>query len=207
MWESDTHPGGGAPGRHPRRHLRPGGRAIRGGTPRGMPNAFTSLGPDVTPPSSQVTSPSDGGVVAAGADGRRRRRAPTTGWAVIAKLEVSVTTTAATIDARDCPVAGGGTASCTFTFVAPQPASRPRFVDRDGGGHRRRGPDQLSSRPRWRCSARRALPAISPASGSTLGGTAVTLSGANFVPGSRRCSSTVSRERSSPPPSRRLAQP
>jgi hypothetical protein len=180
MWESDTILGAELPagipaGSYDLLVVDPAGQTAR------KPNAFTSLGPDTTPPTVQVWRPSDGDSVGAGAtvpvvvsadDGAGR----------IVRLEVIVATTTATLDTRDCPLSGGGTASCTYTIVAPPPASSYDSltvvaVATDGAG--------LSGTQQATLALLAApIPTgISPAAGSTLGGTVLTLSGANFIGG------------------------
>lgn len=180
MWESDTLLGAEIPagipaGQYDLVVVDPGGHSAR------MPQAFASLGPDVTPPLVQVSSPSDGGAVAAGATVAVVASADD-GLGQIAKLEVEVATTSGTIEARDCPLTGGATAACTFTIIAPDPSSGDdaltvTAVATDGAGLV--GAQQATV-------ALLAAPiagAVSPAAGSTLGGTVVTLSGANFYDG------------------------
>jgi hypothetical protein len=180
MWESDTILGAEIPagipaGLYDLVVVDPGGHTAR------RPQAFASLGPDVTPPLVQVSSPSDGGALAAGATIAVVASADD-GWGKIAKLEVVVATTGETLEARDCPLTGGATAACTFTLIAPDPSSGDDSLTvtalaTDGAG-------LVSSQQATVALLAAPIAAgVSPAAGSTLGGTVVTLSGANFYDG------------------------
>jgi hypothetical protein len=146
-----------------------------------LPQAFTSLGIDTTPPSVTIESPLDGSLIGATAPVAVVVAADD-GYGVLTDLQVTITAGTAAPWSQACSLTGGSRASCAFSFPAPAPVAEGETMLIDaqatGGG----GLTQTT-----RISVQ-LLPApvptgISPAAGSTLGGTAVTLSGADFVAG------------------------
>jgi IPT/TIG domain len=154
--------------------------------PRGhqsrLPAAFTSLGVDTTPPVVAVASPSDGAVVGAGAEIAVVVTADD-GLGQLGGLRVTFATSTGALPAHDCLVASGAsTASCPFTMPAPEPAVNPDTLVITAQASGSGGLTQEAQ------IAVQLVPApvptgISPDVGSTLGGTPVMISGANFVPG------------------------
>jgi hypothetical protein len=143
--------------------------------------AFTSLGVCTTPPTVAISSPVDGSVLGAGA--------PVTvvvtaddGYGVIDGLTVTVTAGGVTKPAYDCPLPGGSSASCTVSFPAPAPVSPgdTLVVDAQAIGS---GGLAATAEARVALVPAPAPTAFSPAAGSTLGGTSVTVTGAGFVDG------------------------
>jgi IPT/TIG domain/Bacterial Ig domain len=153
----------------------PRGHSVR------LPGAFTSLGADTIPPSVSISSPSDGGVIGSGATVDVIVAADD-GYGQLASLEVTVGTGSTTLPLHICQVSGSTQTSCAFSIVAPAPAAAGDmlFVDAQAIGSGGLIGETNVSAP--------LVPApvptgISPAAGSTLGGTAVTLSGTGFVAG------------------------
>jgi IPT/TIG domain len=154
--------------------------------PRGLksrlPSAFTSLGVCTTPPVVTITSPASGAVVGAGAQLAIGVTADD-GFGQLVGLRVTLASAAGPLPAYDCPlVSGAATASCPFTVTAPAPAADSDMLlvaaQASGSGG-------LTAKAEV---AVQLVPApistsISPGDGSTLGGTLVTISGANFVAG------------------------
>jgi hypothetical protein len=180
IWESDTILGAQIPAGLPAGMYDLIVRDPRGHTAR-QPMAFTSLGPDTTPPTVTVASPSDGAAIAAGAP-LAVVVAADDGLGQIASLGVMVSTSAGLIAVPACPVTGGSSAACTFTVTAPAPVSDTDALTVDAVATDEVG---LTGERRVVLALVRApVPTgISPAKGSTLGGTVVTLSGADFVAG------------------------
>jgi hypothetical protein len=153
--------------------------------PRGhsaqLAGAFTSLGPDSTPPTVQIKNPSDGGVIATNAPVDVLILADD-GYGILATLKVTITAGTAAPSTKDCYVTGGSSASCTFSFPAPAPTADGDMLSIDAEATGSGGLMQTAH------ASMRMVPApvatgLSPKVGSTRGGTAVTLSGANFVVG------------------------
>ena len=155
------------------------------GDPRGhsarLAQAFTSLGMDTTPPTVSITSPIDGSVIGANAPVNVLVAADD-GYGVLTDLQVTITAGTAAPSLQVCSLPGGSRASCTFSFPAPAPAADGDMLLIDAQAT---GTDGLIQKTR---ASVLLVPApvatgISPNAGSTQGGTAVTLSGANFVVG------------------------
>jgi hypothetical protein len=180
IWESETILGAQIPAGLPTGVYDLVVRDPRGYTAR-EPMAFTSLGPDTDPPTVTIATPDDGGSVAAGAEVAVVVAAED-GFGRITGLAVTVSTSAGPVAVPACPVTGGSSAACTFTVTAPAPASdgdtlTVDAVATDGVG--------LTAEARAVLALVRAPVAtgISPAAGTTLGGTPVTVSGADFLAG------------------------
>ena len=153
--------------------------------PRGhgarLAQAFTSLGTDSTPPTVTIKSPTDGDVIGGNAPVSVLVWA-NDGHGVLGDLQVTVTVGGAARPSRICAATGGSSASCTFSFPAPAPASDGDMliVDSQVTGS---GCLVQKSRASMRLVPAPVATGISPAAGSTQGGTVVTISGANFVAG------------------------
>jgi hypothetical protein len=155
------------------------------GDPRGhstrLALAFTSLGMDTTPPTVSITSPRDGSVIGANA-AVDVLVAADDGYGTLTDLEVTITAGTAAPLTETCSLTGGARASCTFSFPAPAPTADGEMLSIDAQATGTGGLTQ---------SAHASMPlvpapvptGISPNAGSTQGGTAVTLSGANFLVG------------------------
>ncbi|HEX3901985.1 MAG TPA: IPT/TIG domain-containing protein [Polyangia bacterium] len=153
-----------------------------GGVVARLPGAFVSLGLDTIAPLLTIASSAQGGVVGADAPVALVVTADD-GLGQLVGLQVTIGTATVSLPMHVCPVSGGSTVSCPFTFAAPTPASNPDtlFIDAQatGGG----GLTTTAS------LALQLVPApvptgIAPAVGTTLGGTLVTVSGDDFVSGS-----------------------
>ena len=151
--------------------------------PRGhsarLAQAFTSLGMDTTPPTVTITNPMDGQVVGATAPIDVLVVADD-GYGVLTNLQVTITAGRAAPSTKGCSLPGGPRASCTFSFPAPAPAADGDMLAIDAQATGSAGLVQTShvSMPLYPAPV---PTGISPPSGSTLGQTVVTLSGANFV--------------------------
>jgi hypothetical protein len=193
---------GGAPASFPLTGLTRESVALLGGTippglpaghydlivsdPRGqqsrLPSAFTSLGVDTTPPVVTITNPPDGAVVGAGAALTVVVTADD-GYGRLDGLQLTFATEAGALPAYDCPlVPGAAQTSCPFTMTVPAPAED---TDTLVISARASGSGGLSQTTQI---AVQVVPAatptgIYPTAGSTLGGTAVAISGDNIVPG------------------------
>ncbi len=146
-----------------------------------LAQAFTSLGIDSIPPRVTITSPTDGSgigetapvdVVVAADDG----------YGLLTNLQVTITGGTAAPPPQVCSLSGGSRGSCAFSFPAPAPAADGDMLVIDAQAT---GSGGLTQTVRVSVLL---LPApvptgISPNVGSTLGTTAVTLSGADFVAG------------------------
>jgi hypothetical protein len=155
------------------------------GDPRGhstrLALAFTSLGMDTTPPTVSITNPRDGSAIGANASVDVLVTADD-GYGTLTGLEVTITAGTAAPSTETCSLTGGPRASCTFRFPAPAPTADGDMLSIDAQATGTGGLIQTAHAAMPLCPA--PLPAgISPSSGSTQGGTAVTLSGANFVVG------------------------
>jgi hypothetical protein len=144
-----------------------------------LPQAFTSLGVDTTPPSVTIESPADGSLIGATAPVDVVVAADD-GYGVLTDLQVTITAGTAAPWSQSCSLTGGARASCAFSFPAPAPAAGGDMLSIDAQAT---GSGGLTQKTRVSVQL---LPApvptgISPVAGSTLGGTAVTLSGADFV--------------------------
>jgi hypothetical protein len=155
------------------------------GDPRGhstrLALAFASLGIDTTPPTVSITSPRDGSAIGANASVDVLVAADD-GYGTLTGLEVTITAGTAAPSTETCSLTGGARASCTFRFPAPAPTADGDMLSIDAQAIGSGGLIQTAH------AAMPLVPAplaagISPSSGSTQGGTAVTLSGANFVVG------------------------
>jgi IPT/TIG domain len=151
--------------------------------PRGqssrLPQAFTSLGPDLIPPVVTITSPTDDSFVGAESQVVVVIHVDD-GWGQIVRLQANVRTGTASIFRDDCTAAAEAQTDCTFSFMAPTPLSDPAilYVDAtaiDGGGNAGTAETVLELVPP-------PVPtSLSPVIGSTLGGTLVTVVGSSFV--------------------------
>jgi len=153
--------------------------------PRGQSSrlsaAFDSLGPDLTPPVVTISSPPDDSVVGAGA------AVPVVvqvddGMGQVVSLQVNVRTDTAPILPYTCNPASQAKTACTFSFVAPPPSSSAAvlYIDAtaiDGGGNTATAETVLELVPAPLATS------LSPASGSSLGGTSVTVLGEKFLAG------------------------
>jgi hypothetical protein len=155
------------------------------GDPRGhsalLAQAFTSLGMDTTPPTLSIENPIDGNVIGANAPVDVLVLADD-GYGVLTDLNVTITAGTAAPTTKVCSLTGGSRASCTFSFPAPAPAADGDLLSIDAQATGSGGLMQTAH------AAMPLVPApvptgVSPNAGSTQGGTAVTLSGANFVVG------------------------
>ena len=155
------------------------------GDPRGhsalLAQAFTSLGMDTTPPTVSIKSPTDGQLVGANAPVDVLVRADD-GYGVLTDLRVTITAGTAAPSTQVCSLTGGSSASCNFSFPAPAPSADGDMLSIDAQATGSGGLIQTAH------AAMPLVPApvptgISPDAGSTQGGTAVTLSGADFLVG------------------------
>jgi hypothetical protein len=153
--------------------------------PRGqsstLPRAFESLGPDRTPPVVTIVGPADDSLVGAQAqvavvvqvdDGKGQ----------VVSLQVNVRTNTTQVLSHDCDAAAQARTACVFSFAAPPPTSSAGvlFVDAtavDGGGNVGTAETVVEVVPA-------PLPSgLTPTTGSSLGGTQVTVLGRNFLGG------------------------
>ena len=162
----------------------PGGRYdLIVGDPRGhsarLPQAFTSLGMDTTPPTVSITSPIDGSVIGANAPVDVLVWADD-GYGLLTDLEVTITAGTAAPSLQVCSLTGGARASCTFSFPAPAPTADGDMLSIDAQATGSGGLIQTAhaSMPLYPAPV---PTGISPPAGSTLGDTVVTLSGTYFV--------------------------
>jgi IPT/TIG domain len=153
--------------------------------PRGhsarLPGAFTSLGADTIAPTVSIVSPSDGGVIGSGAT-IEVVVAADDGYGRLVSLEVTVGSGSTSLPLYICPLTGLAQSSCAFKLAAPAPAAAGDrlFVDAQAIGS---GGLVGETRVSALLVAAPVPTGISPAAGPTLGGTAVTISGAAFVVG------------------------
>ena len=155
------------------------------GDPRGrsalLAQAFTSLGMDTTPPTVSIMSPTDGHVVGANAPVDVLVVADD-GYGILTDLQVTITAGTAAPTTKICSLTGGSVASCTFSFPAPAPTADGDMLSIDAQATGSGGLIQTAHASMPLVAA--PVPTgISPSVGSTEGGTAVTLSGADFVVG------------------------
>jgi hypothetical protein len=146
-----------------------------------LAQAFTSLGMDSIPPTVSITSPTDGSAIGATAP-VDVVVAANDGYGLLTNLQVTITGGTAPPPPHLCSLSGGSHGSCAFSFPAPAPAADGDMLVIDALATGSGGLTQTT-----RVSVL-LLPApvptgISPNSGSTLGTTAVTLSGGDFVAG------------------------
>ena len=154
----------------------PGGQVVR------LPGAFTSLGPDTVAPLVTISSSAPGGVVGANAAVALVVTADD-GLGQLTGLQVTIGTSTVSLPTHVCPVTGGSTVSCPFTFIAPTPASNPDtlFIDAQASGS---GGLSLEAHLALQLVPAPVPTGITPAAGTTVGGTRVTVTGADFVAGS-----------------------
>jgi hypothetical protein len=143
--------------------------------------AFTSLGMDTTPPTVTITSPLNGSLIGATAPVDVVVAADD-GYGVVTGLQVTITAGTAAPRSQVCSLTGGTGASCAFSFPAPAPAAEGdmMFIDAQAtgsGGLTRKTTVSVQLLPAPVATG------ISPVAGSTMGETAVTLLGADFVAG------------------------
>lgn len=155
--------------------------------PRGQSSrlalAFVSLGPDRTPPVVTIVTPVADAVVGAGAQVASVVRADD-GFGRVVSLEVTVRTDLESVFAADCSTAAAAKAPCELTFVAPAApnGAAALFIDAtavDGGGNVGMAETVLELVPAPQVTS------VTPARGSTVGATLVTVAGANFLGGSQ----------------------
>ena len=163
----------------------PGGRYdLIVADPRGhsarLAGAFTSLGADSTPPTVDIKNPIDGGVIGTNAPVDVLIVADD-GYGVLTRLKVTITA-GATASTKRCSLTGGPRASCTFSFPAPAPVADGDMLIIEAEATGSGGLIQKTQASMLLVPAPVAT-GISPNVGSTAGGTAVTISGANFVAG------------------------
>lgn len=153
-------------------------RDPRGQTSR-LQAAFNSLGPDLTAPVVTIVGPVDDSVVGAQAQVAVVVEV-SDGPGLVVGLGVSVRTGAAPFLAHDCSAAAQAKTACTFSFTAPSPtgSASAMFIDAtatDAGANVGTAEAVVKLVPAPVATS------LSPISGSTLGGTSVTLLGANFL--------------------------
>jgi hypothetical protein len=146
-----------------------------------LPQAFQSLGPDRIPPVVTISSPPNDGVVGATASVAVVVRADD-GLGRVVSLQVNVRTDLAQILPYDCSAAAAAQTDCSFSFIAPAASSYPAvvYIDAtaiDGGGNVGTAETVLELVPAPLATS------LSPTSGSSLGGTSVTVQGASFLAG------------------------
>ncbi len=104
------------------------------------------------------------------------------GYGTLTGLAVTITAGTAAPSTETCSLTGGPRASCTFRFPAPAPTADGDMLTIEAQATGTGGLIQTAHAAMPLVPA--PLPAgFSPSSGSTQGGTAVTLSGASFVAG------------------------
>jgi large repetitive protein len=182
VWQSETLlqaqvPAGIAAGSYDLVVADPRGQSSR------LAQAFASLGPDRIPPMVTIVTPVDDAVVGAGAQVASVVRADD-GFGQVVSLEVTVRTDLVSVFAADCSTAAAAKAPCEFTFVAPAAPSGAAalFIDAtaiDGGGNAGTAETVLELVPAPQVTS------VTPARGSTVGATLVTVTGANFLSGSQ----------------------
>jgi hypothetical protein len=155
------------------------------GDPRGhsalLARAFTSLGMDTTPPTVSIETPMDGQLAGANAPVDVLVLADD-GYGILTDLRVTITAGTAAPSTQVCSLTGGSSTWCRFSFPAPAPTADGEMVSIDAQATGSGGLIQTAH------AAMPLVPApvptgISPNAGSTQGGTAVTVSGADFVVG------------------------
>ncbi len=154
----------------------PSGRVAR------LPGAFVSLGPDTIAPLVTIATSAQGGMVGANAPVALVVTADD-GLGQLAGLQVTIGTATVSLPMQVCPITGGSTVSCPFTFAAPTPASNPDtlFIDAQATGS---GGLTAEARLTLQLVPAPVPTGIAPAVGTTVGGTLVTLSGSDFIAGS-----------------------
>ena len=153
----------------------PGGEVAR------LPGAFVSLGPDTVAPLVTIATSAQSGLVGANAPVALVVTADD-GLGQLAGLQVTIGTATVSLPMSVCPITGGSTVSCPFTFAAPAPASNPDtlFIEAQATGS---GGLTAEARVALQLVPAPVPTGITPAAGTTLGGTLVTLSGNDFVAG------------------------
>jgi IPT/TIG domain len=155
------------------------------GDPRGhstrLPQAFTSLGLDTTPPAVSISSPTDGSVSGANAPVNVIVAADD-GYGLLTDLQVTITVGTGAPSPYPCSLTGGARTSCAFSVPAPAPTADGDMLFIDAQATGSGGLTQEASVSVLLLPAP-VLTGLSPDAGSTRGGTAVTLSGADFVSG------------------------
>jgi hypothetical protein len=152
--------------------------------PRGdvieLPAGFTSLGPDVDPPTVLLANPGDDTIVGEGTDVTVTLSA-SDGSGELTALTWSVTWSDGMLSGACDVVARTGPMPCSFGFTAPTPVSGPEplliqveAVDRKGI----HGFDDVT----LLLAPRPTLTELSPGKGQASGGTLLTVRGTNFVP-------------------------
>jgi hypothetical protein len=153
--------------------------------PRGhsarLAGAFTSLGADSTPPTVEIESPADGGVIGTNAPVEVLIRADD-GHGILTDLKVTITAGTAAPSTQHWPLTAGSSVSWTYSFRAPAPTAAGDRLSIDAEATGTGGLRQTAHASMLMVPAPVAT-GFSPKVGSTRGGTAVTLSGANFVVG------------------------
>lgn len=154
--------------------------------PRGqsseLAQAFESLGPDLTPPVVTIVDPADDSLVGAQAQVAVVVQV-SDGTGQVVSLEVNIqTNTGPVLFHNNCNAAAQAGTACVFSFGAPPPTSSAGvlFIDAtaiDGGGNTGTAETVVEVVPA-------PLPSgLSPTTGSSLGGTQVTVLGRNFLGG------------------------
>jgi IPT/TIG domain len=153
--------------------------------PRGQSSkllqAFESLGPDRTPPVVTIVDPADDSVVGAQAQVVVVVQV-NDGTGQVVSLEVDVRTNTMPVLSHNCNAAAQAGTACVFSFAALPPTSSPGvlFIDAtavDGGGNSGTAETVVEVVPA-------PLPTgLSPTTGSSLGGTQVTVLGHNYLGG------------------------
>jgi hypothetical protein len=163
----------------------PGSYDLVVGDPRGfssrLQSAFFSLGHDLTPPVVTISAPTDDSIVGAQAKPSVVVQAGD-GYGQVVSLLVTVRTDGGMVLSHDCAAAVAARAACTFSFVAPTPASDPAalYIDAtatDAGGNTGTAETVLELVPAP------GVTSLSPSSGSTTGQTIVTVAGSSFLAG------------------------
>ena len=146
-----------------------------------LPRAFASLGIDTIPPTVTITSPADGSPIGATAPVDVVVAADD-GYGVLTDLQVTITDGTAAPRSQVCSLTGGARASCLFSFPAPAPSTGgdTMFIDAQATGS---GGLTQKTRVSVLMLPAPAPTGFSPVAGSTMGQTAVTFSGADFVDG------------------------
>jgi hypothetical protein len=144
-----------------------------------LTQAFTSLGTDTIPPTVSIKNPTDIDAFGAGAPVEVLVLGDD-GYGVLTNLQVTITAGTAAPSMKVCSLTGGSSASCTFSFPAPAPTADGDMLAIDAQAKGSGGLIQTAhvSVPLYPAPV---PTGISPPAGSTLGGTVVTLSGADFV--------------------------
>lgn len=155
-------------------------RDPRGQTSR-LQEAFTSLGPDLTPPVVTIASPAANSVVGVGAQVAVVVQV-SDGAGQVVELGVTVRTDASPFPSHDCSGAAQAKTACTFSFLAPSStaSAAAMYIDAtatDAGGNVGTAETVVQLVPAPVATS------LSPARGSTLGDTVVTVVGANFLAG------------------------